>query len=176
MTTYTSILAEFNSPYELIHAAEKVRDKGIKKFDTYSPFPIHGMDDAMGLKDSNLDFIVLIGGALGASAGLGLQIWVSHIAYPLMISGKDTLSIPAFIPVTFELMILLSAFSTVFGMFAFNKLPMLYHRLFKSKNFLKVTSHGFFISIESTEPTFDIDRTKDFLKEIGGRNIEVVED
>ena len=176
MTKHTSILAEFNTPYDLIHAAEKVRDKGIKKFDTYSPFPIHGMDDAMGLKDSNLDFIVLCGGAIGASIGLGLQIWVSHIAYPLLISGKDTLSIPAFIPVTFELMILLAAFATVFGMFAINKLPMLYHRLFKSKNFLKVTSHGFFITIESTEPTFDINKTKEFLVEIGGKNIEVLED
>ena len=102
MTKHTSILAEFNTPYDLIHAAEKVRDKGIKKFDTYSPFPIHGMDDAMGLKDSNLDFIVLCGGAIGASIGLGLQIWVSHIAYPLLISGKDTLSIPAFIPVLYR--------------------------------------------------------------------------
>ena len=130
----------------------------------------------MGLKDSNLDYIVFFGGAFGATFGLGLQSWASHIAYPMMISGKDTLSIPAFIPVTFELMILFSAFATVFGMFALNKIPMLYHRLFKSKNFLKVTSHGFFVSINSNDEKYDINSTKSFLEEIGGKNIEVVKD
>ncbi len=176
MIEQSTMIAEFKAPNELLHAAEKIRDFGIKDFDTHSPFPIHGMDDAMGLKDSNLDFIVLCGGAVGATFGLGLQSWVSHVAYPMLISGKDTLSIPAFIPVTFELMILFSAFSAVFGMFVFNKLPTFYHRLFKSNNFLKVTSHGFFVSINANDKKYDYDSTKHFLKEIGGKNIEVVKD
>lgn len=176
MTEKSTIIAEFKDPSDLLHAAEKIRDSGIKEFDTHSPFPIHGMDDAMGMKDSNLDFIVLCGGAFGATFGLGLQSWVSHIAYPMKISGKDTLSIPAFIPVTFELMILISAFAAVFGMFALNKLPKLYHRLLKSNNFLKVTSHGFFVSINSCDKKYDPNSTKSFLEEIGGKNIEIVKD
>ena len=116
-------LAEFDSPKSLMHAAEAVRDAGYKKFDVYSPFPIHGMDDAMGLRPSIMGWLVLGGGITGLLAGFGIQTWVSIFGYKLIISGKPFFSYQAFIPVTFELMVLLSAFGAVFGMFILNKLP-----------------------------------------------------
>ena len=111
------ILAEFKNPSDLLHAANECSNKGYKVFETYSPFPIHGMDDAMRLKPSNLAWIVLAGGTFGLVGGFGLQTWVSAFAYKIIISGKPFFSYPAFVPVTFEIMVLFSAFATVFGMF-----------------------------------------------------------
>ncbi|RAP32755.1 DUF3341 domain-containing protein [Candidatus Marinamargulisbacteria bacterium SCGC AG-410-N11] len=168
------ILAEFKSPHDLLSAAEKLRGKGYKNFDAYSPFPIHGMDEATGIKPSILGWIVLVGGALGLSAGFGLQTWVSTSAYKIIVSGKPLFSYQAFVPVTFELMVLFAAFFTVFGMFALNKLPMHYHPLLKSKNFESVTSHGYFIAIESSDPQFN--SAENVLIEVGGSNIEKIEE
>jgi hypothetical protein len=175
MSVY-GIIAEFKNPGDLLKAAKATQTEGFKKYDAFSPFPIHGMDDAMSLEGSKLGWIVLCGGAFGLSLGLGLQAWVATTAYPLVISGKPLFSYQAFVPVTFELMILFSAFSAVFGMFALNKLPEHYHPLFTSKNFAKVTSHGFFIGIEANDEKFDVKASADFLKKIGGENIEVIED
>jgi hypothetical protein len=170
------IIAEFKDPGALLKAAEATQAAGYKKYDAYSPFPIHGMDDAMGLGQSKLGWIVLCGGTFGLTFGFGLQTWVATEAYKLVISNKPLFSFQAFIPVTFELMVLFSAFCAVFGMFALNKLPEFYHPLFRSNNFRKVTSHGFFIGIEAEDPQFDRDKVESFLKEIGGGSIEVVEE
>ena len=143
------LLAEFKTPKELLDAASEVRKAGYHHFEAYSPFPIHGMDDAMGLKPSYLGWIVLFGGLFGASFGFGLQAWVATKAYPLVISGKPLLSTPAFIPITFELMILFSAFSAVFGMLAINKLPLFHHPVLNTKGFEKVTTDGFFLGVEA---------------------------
>eukprot|EP01043_Picozoa_sp_COSAG02_P082877 COSAG02_NODE_21010_length_806_cov_1.360679_1_plen_126_part_10 len=112
------VLAEFANPTELLLAAEKTKAAGYKHFETFSPFPIHGMDDAMGLKPSILGWIVFCGGTIGLSAGMGLQTWAQVVAYPYIISGKPLFSYPAFVPVAFELLVLFAAFATVFGMFA----------------------------------------------------------
>ena len=125
-----SVLAEFDSPKSLYHVAQKVRDEGYTKWDAFSPFPIHGMDGAMGLKESILGWIVVIGGAVGLSFGFGLQTWVATTAYKIIVSGKPLFSYQAFVPVTFELMVLFSAFAAVFGMFILNRLPQHYHPLF----------------------------------------------
>jgi hypothetical protein len=170
------VLAEFNSPAALLVAAKKAKEAGYTVYDAYSPFPIHGMDDAMGLGQSKLDWIVLIGGAFGLVFGFGLQTWVATSAYKLVISGKPLFSFQAFVPVTFELMVLFAAFSAVFGMFAFNKLPQFYHPIFRSVNFRKVTSHAFFIGIESTDPLFNEKETLDFLEKIGGSSIELIKE
>ena len=138
-------LAEFDSPKSLMHAAEAVRDAGYKKFDVYSPFPIHGMDDAMGLRPSIMGWLVLGGGITGLLAGFGIQTWVSIFGYKLVISGKPFFSYQAFIPVTFELMVLLSAFGAVFGMFILNKLPEWYHSLLKDDEFKKLLLMVFFL-------------------------------
>ena len=170
------ILAEFDSPKSLIKAAENIRDKGYLHFDVYTPFPVHGMDDAMGMSPSNLPWIVLVCGGIGLLAGFGLQTWVATTAYPLIISGKPLFSYQAFVPVIFELMVLFSAFATVFGMFALNKLPQHYHPLFKVSSFSSATSHGFFMMIESSDNLFKQEQVQNELSSLGGYNIECVEE
>lgn len=170
------VLAEFANTGELMKAASKVRDAGYKKFDVYSPFPIHGMDDAMGLMPSKLGWIVLGHAMVGFIGGLALMIWTSSIDYPINISGKPYLNMPAFIPVLFELTVLLSAFGAVFGMFFMNDMPKHYNPLFNSERFARVTDDKFFICIESTDMLFDKDKTTGFLKEIGATYTETVND
>lgn len=167
------ILAEFSNPADLLSAAKTISNHGYQHFDAHSPFPIHGMDDAMNLPHSKLPWIVLVGGIIGLFGGFGMQVFMSW-DYKIIISGKPFLSYPAFIPVTFEIMVLISAFATVFGMFFLNKLPEHYHPIFKSDNFRKVTSHGFFISILSSDPGYDEKKICDLLVSINGKNIEVI--
>ena len=143
------LLAEFASPKDLYHACEKVRDAGYKRWDAHSPFPVHGLDEAMGLGRSRLPFVTLFFGLCGAIGGFALQIWANGIAYPITISGKPLFNWQPYMPVTFELGVLLAAISTVVGMLAFNELPMLFHPLFGSRAFERVTDDGFFISIEA---------------------------
>jgi len=170
------LLAQFKDPESVVHAVEKVRLAGYTQFETYSPFPIHGMDTAQGLKPSGLAWIVLCGGATGLLTGFALQTWVATTAYKLTISGKPFFSFQAFVPVMFELMVLFSALSAVFGMFFLNRLPKWYSPLFKSSHFKAVTSHGFFIAIEGSDGQFELEKTQRFMQELGGFNLEVVSD
>ncbi|MFL6232489.1 MAG: DUF3341 domain-containing protein [Thermoanaerobaculia bacterium] len=167
-------LAEFATPAELYHACEGVRDAGYTRWDAHTPFPIHGLERAMGLKASRLPWVVLVTAVLGAAAGMGLQGWVATIAYPLVISGKPFFSWPAFIPITFELGVLGGAFGAVLGMFGMNQLPTLHHPLFAAKRFERASDDGFFISIESWDPQFDRDRTVDLLRRLGASQVELV--
>jgi hypothetical protein len=169
------ILAEFATPADLYHACERVRDAGFSRWDAHSPFPIHGLDKAMGLRRSPLPWIVLVMGLLGAGVGFGLQWWVHAKAYPLVISGKPYFAWPAYIPITFELAVLFGALGAVFGMFGLNQLPMLYHPLFRSKVFERVTDDVFFISIESWDPKFDPSATRTLLESVGARSVELLE-
>lgn len=174
MSKTLGVLARFANPAELIEAARKVRDAGYEQFDCHSPFPIHGMDDAMGLKRSPLGFIVGGMTITGASLGMLLQWWTASIEYPLIISGKPFFSWQAFIIVTFALFVLFGAFGAVFGMFHLNRLPRLHHPLFYSDNFAKVTDDGFFVSIEVHDEKFDEKQTQQFLTSIGGVDVELV--
>jgi hypothetical protein len=132
------------------------------------------MDDAMGLKPSKLGFIVLGHALIGLLGGLALQIWTSSIAYPLNISGKPFINLPAFVPVTFELTILLSAFGAVFGMFFLNNMPRHHNPLFNSDTFKRTTDDGFFVVIEASDPLFSEDKTSQFLKDAGATHIETI--
>ncbi len=170
------ILAEFKSPAAVYHAAEKVRDKGYKRWDVHSPYPIHGIDGAMGIGDSKMGWIALFMAMAGAFGGFGLQYWINVYAQPVLIGGKPLNVYPAFVPVTFEPGILFTAFGCIFGMLILNGLPRLYHATFKSKNFHRFSDNGFFISIEAKDKRFDINETRKLLEEIGGSNIEVLED
>ncbi len=170
------VLAEFPSPQALCDAAKKVRDKGFTQWDTHSPFPIHGMDGYMGMKPSKLGWIVLVCAILGVSGGFLLQWWTSAVDYPLIIAGKPYNSYQLWVPITFELGILLSAFGAIFGMLVLNRLPAWYHPLFKSKHFHKVTDDGFFLHIQARDTQYDAVRTPEFLQQIGGINIEILED
>ena len=170
------LLAEFDSPASLMHACEQVRDAGYQKWDAHTPFPVHGLDKAMGLKRSKVPLLAFAGAMVGAAAGMGLQWWTSTIDYPLVIAGKPLFSWQAYVPVTFELAVWFGALGAIGGMLHFNKLPRLYHFLFRSKRFERVTDDAFFISIEAADPSFDAEGTRQFLAEIGARHIEAVEE
>jgi hypothetical protein len=172
---YYGTLASFATPAELFRACERVRDAGFTRWDAHTPFPVHGLSGAMGLRASPLPWIVLVMALMGAGVGFGLQWWVHASAYPLVISGKPFFSWPAFIPITFELAVLFGALGAVFGMLGLNRLPMHYHPLFRSKIFDRVTDDGFFISIESWDPRFDPSGTTKVLESLGARSVELLE-
>ncbi len=171
------LLAEYETTDQLLEASAKVRDAGYRYWDTHTPFPVHGIDEAMGIRRTILPLIVLCCGITGCATGLLLQWWTSSIYYPVIISGKPMFSLPAFIPVTFELTILFSAFGAVFGMLALNGLPRLYHGVFNSKRFnQRMTTDRFYISIEARDPRFSIEQTRNLLEETQPSMIELVEE
>ena len=169
-------VAEFGSAAELYHAAEKVRDAGFKKWDVHTPFPVHGIDHAMGLGKSWLSSVVLIGGVTGGILAFGLQYFTQVSLYPTVVQNKPTniFTLPAFFPVIFELTILLAAFAALFGLLAFIQLPRWNHPLFESELFNKSSDDGFILVIESRDPRFKRDKTRSFLEEIGADEIEAV--
>ncbi|MEM7157784.1 MAG: DUF3341 domain-containing protein [Myxococcota bacterium] len=170
------LLAEYETPADLYKACEKVRDAGYGAWDAHTPFPVHGLEKAMGLRPSIVPWIVFVMGFSGASLGFLLQWWTSVVDYPLIISGKPYNSYPAFVPVVFELGILLGSFGAVFGMFGLNRLPTLYHSLFNSSRFSRVTDDRFYISIEARDPKYDPEKTRELLDSTQALHIEEVED
>lgn len=169
------VLAEFGTPGELLRACERVRDAGYTRWDAHTPFPVHGLEGAMGMRRSRLPWIILAMALTGAAGGFALQAWVHSSEYPLVISGKPYFAWPAYVPVTFELGVLFGALGAVFGMFGLNRLPMHYHPLFHSKRFERVTDDAFFISIEARDPLFDADATRGLLDQLGALHVETVE-
>lgn len=172
---YFGVLAEFANPADLYRACTRVRDAGYTRWDAHSPFPIHGLDGAMGLRRSRLPWIILVMGLGGAAAGFLLQTWVHSVAYPLTISGKPHFAWQAYVPITFELGVLFGAFGAVFGMLGLNQLPMHHHPLFDDPRFARVTDDGFFISIESWDPKFDPQATRVLLERLGATHVDLLE-
>lgn len=181
------LIAEFESPGEVLKAAEEVRKAGYRWWDCCTPFPVHGLDGAMGIKPTILPIMVFFAGMTGTIAAFILQaftnasslsiwalVWVT--GYPYLISGKPMISMPAFIPVMFEVTILFSALTTVFGMFTMNGLPRLHHPLFNSDRFRKVTDDRFFVVIEARDPKYFRSRTEAFLESLGATAVEEVRD
>ncbi len=168
------LLVEFDNVDALVAAAGRVRDAEYTNWDVHSPFPVHGLDDAMGIRATMLPYIVFMAGAAGAAGALLLQWWTNAFDYPLIISGKPLFSLPANIPVTFELTILLGAITAFVGMLALNGLPQLYHPVFCSKRFRRVTTDRFFIAIEASDPAFDEEQTRAFLGSLGGTAVEAI--
>ena len=169
-------LVEFDKVDELLHAAAVVRDAGYTRWDAHTPFVIHGLDAAMGVKKTILPYIVFLAGLTGAAAGILLQWWTNAVDYPYLISGKPLFSLPANIPVAFETTILFAAISALVGMLALNGLPQLYHPLFRSRSFKRVTDDRFFISIEVDDPIFDTTATRELLESVSEQPVERVED
>jgi hypothetical protein len=168
------LLAEFEAVPDLMAAAEKVRDAGYTRWDTHTPFPVHGLSDAMGLRATRLPYVVLGGGLTGGALGLLMQWWMNAIDYPLIISGKPLFSLPANIPVMFELTVLFAAAGAFLGMLVLNGLPALYHPLLTNDRFRRATADRFFISIETDDPRFDPVATALFLRSLGGSAVEEV--
>ncbi|NLX94970.1 MAG: DUF3341 domain-containing protein [Rhodopirellula sp.] len=168
-----ALVAEFSGPDELIEAASQVRDAGYRHWDTHAPYPVHGMDRAMGIRPTILPWLVLGGGLLGASVALLMQWWMNAVDYPYIISGKPLFSLPAFIPVTFELIVLFAALTAFVGVLALNQLPQLWHPVFQSRRFERMTSDGFFLSIEARDAMFDEAGTRALLESAGAVAVEV---
>jgi len=158
------LMAEFDTAEQLVDAAREVRDAGYTKTDAFSPFPIHEMDEALGIKRSILPYLCFAGGITGLLSGLGLTYFVHVIDYPIIVGGRPHFSLPSFIPPTYELTILLAAFTAVFGMLFLNGLPRPYHPVFNVPAFDRASRDRFFLCIESTDPKFDRQATESFLK------------
>ena len=173
------VLAQYAGPDELIEACEHARDSGYKDADAFIPFPVHGIDEALGIRRTKLPFIVLAIGISGCALAVGLQ-WYANASdwigpfegYKYKISGKPYFSLPAFIPVTFEVTVLLSAFAAFFGMWALNRLPRLYNPLLKSERFRRATNDGFFLMINAGGSSFNTERVKNELREWGAVHVE----
>jgi Alternative complex III, ActD subunit len=162
------LMAEFTSPHEVVAAAHLVHDRGFRKVDGYSPYPIEELGEALGLHRSRLPPLVLTGGVLGLVGGLGLEYWTSAVAYPMNIGGRPLGSWVAFIPPAFETTVLLAALTAVLGMLALNGLPQPYHPVFNVPSFALASRDRFFICVESRDPLFDAAGTRKFLEELPG--------
>jgi len=170
------ILAEFTNAASVLHAAEKVRDAGFRRWDVFTPFPVHGLDRAMGLRNSKVGWFAFLGGVSGYTLGM-LMIWfMNRIDYPIVIGGKPMFSPFYAFPPSYELTILLGAFGSLFGMLFLNRLPRLHHPLLKNKRFTLVTHDRFFVVIECDDPKYSEDETRKLLQEAGSKHIEVVEE
>lgn len=169
--TLYGLVAEFGSEEELIRAAEKVRDAGYRKTDGHTSYPVEGLVEALGKPHTKIPWLIFIGGCIGFLSAFGLQYWTSVIDYPINVGGRPLHSWPAFIPIEFELTILLSAFTAVGSVIVLSGLPRHYHPLFNVERFAAASKDGFFLSIESVDPLFDVAKTGEFLRGLQARGV-----
>lgn len=174
--TLYGLIAEFDTPGELVAAARKTREEGYRRLDAYSPFPIHEMTEALGMKHTKLPMLVLVGGLAGTGTALLMQWFASSVHYPVNVGGRPLASWPMFIPITFELTILFASFTAVLGMLGMNGLPMPYHPVFNAPRFALASRDSFFLCIEASDPRFDLTGTRAFLESLGAHDVTEVEE
>ena len=175
--TLYALGAEFSSAAALLEAAKKIYAHGFKKWDVYSPFPIHGMDHAMGFKRSRVSLFSLIGGFTGLTTGFVLIYYTSALNYPLIVQGKPYFALEPSLPIFFELTILLTAFGTILGLLLLTLLPRLHHPVFNWDRFQRATDDGFFLVLEVADPKFDPTASRQLLQGMGGTHItEIYQD
>jgi Protein of unknown function (DUF3341) len=175
MSAY-AIMAEFETAAAVLHGAERVRAGGFRDWDVFTPFPVHGMDRAMGMKNSQVGWFAFIGGVTGYATGMLMIWWMNACDYPIVIGGKPMFSPFSAFPPSYELTILFGAFGALFGMLFLNRLPRLHHPLLKNRRFASATHDRFFIVIETTDPKFSEHETRKLLEAAGSKHIELVED
>jgi Protein of unknown function (DUF3341) len=170
------VMGEFSTTEELLHAVEKVREAGYRRVNAYSPFPVEGLSEALGLKRDAVPLLCLLGGLTGGIGGFSFQYWAAAIAYPMNIGGRPLNSWPAFIPVTFELTILGASLAAVLGMLALNKLPQPHHPVFNVPRFTHASADRFFICIEARDPKFHLVEAARLLQELHAHHVVEVPD
>ena len=168
------LLAEFPQPEDLLAAARAARAAGYRRMDAYTPFPVHGLSEAIGFHHTRLPIIVLVGGIVGAILGFGMQYWYEAQHFLMNVGGRPHNSWPSFIVITFEMTILCAALAAVLGMLALNGLPQPYHPLFNVPSFELASRSHFFLCIETRDPKFALDATRAFLQALGPIAIAVV--
>ena len=171
-----AIMAEFETPAATIHAAEKVRDTGFRNWDVFTPFPIHGMDAAMGMKNSKVGWFSFIGGVTGYTTGMLMIWWMNKVDYPILIGGKPMFSPFSAFPPSYELTILFGSFGALLGMLFLNRLPRLHHPLLKNRRFALATHDRYFVVIETNDPKYSETETRKLLESLGSRHIELVQE
>jgi hypothetical protein len=171
-----AIMAEFETPADILHAAEKVHDQGFSRWDVFTPFPIHGMDRAMGIKNSKVGWFSFLGGVTGYTTGMLIIWWMNAVDYPIIVGGKPMFSPFAAFPPSYELTILFGSFGALLGMLFLNRLPKLHHPLLKNKRFALVTHDRYFLVIESDDAKYSETETRKLLESLGSRHIELVEE
>ena len=169
------LVAEFATPDALLEAARGARRAGYRYVEAYTPFPVEGLAEALDFHRTSLPLVVLLGGIIGGLGAYVFQYWVNAVHYPLNVGGRPLHSWPAFIPVTFEMIILVAALAAVLGMLALNGLPMPYHPLFHVPRFALATRDRFFLCIEARDPKFDRAETRRFLESVAAYEIVEVE-
>lgn len=165
------LLAQFDTAEQLLSASQRAHAAGYRRMDAYSPFPIEGLGEAVGLRTNAVPMIGLTGGVVGAITGYGLQFWVHTTALPINVGGRPLNSWPAFVPVTFELAVLFSALSMLVGLFILNGHPEPYHPAFNVADFARASRDRFFLCIQSDDPLFDSVRTREFLVGLDAREV-----
>ncbi len=170
------MMAEFRTAADVLHAAEKVRDAGFRRWDVFTPFPVHGMDRAMGLRNSKVGWFAFLGGVAGYTTGMIMIWWMNAYDYPIVIGGKPMFSPFAAFPPSYELTILFGAFGSLFGMLFLNRLPRLHHPLLKNRRFSLVTHDRFFVVIEADDPKYSEPEVRQLLVQAGSKHIELVEE
>ncbi|MEO6050181.1 MAG: DUF3341 domain-containing protein [Pyrinomonadaceae bacterium] len=170
------IMAEFDTATELVDAARLVRDAGYTKTDAFSPFPLHEIDEALGIKRSILPYLIFAGAITGLLSGLGLEYFVHVIEWPIIVGGRPAFSLPSFVPPAYELTILFAAFVAVFGMLFLNGLPSPYHPVFNVPRFALATREKFFLIIESADLLYDYEETRSFMSSLDAQEVFDVEE
>ena len=170
------LLAEFATPAEILRAAELVRDAGFRRWDVFTPFPVHGMNQAMGLKNSKVGWFAFLGGVTGYTTGMVMIWWMNGFDYAIPVGGKPMFSPFAAFPPSYELTILFGSFGAILGMLFLNRLPRLHHPLLKNSRFAQATHDRFYIVIESSDPKFSPDQTRQLLEKGGSKYLEWVEE
>ena len=170
------VLAEFGSAQDVLRAAAAMREAGYTRYDVHSPFPIHGIERAMGLGDSRLGWFVFGFAVLGLCGAFAMMHWMGVIDYPLIIGGKPPGALPPMVPVAFELTILFSAFGAIVGMLHLNRLPRHHHPIFESARFTRASDDKFFVSLAGSDPKFDLEAVRALLEATHSTHFEVIEE
>jgi hypothetical protein len=168
-------MAELAGPSELVAAAQRVRAAGYERIDAYSPFPVEGLDDALGARSKGVALATLLGGLVGGGGGYFMQWYSAVVDYPLDVGGRPLHSAPSFVPITFELTILAAAFSAVLAMLALNGLPRPHHPVFAVPAFRRASCDRFFLCIDADDPCFDAETTRRLLEQVAGGEVYDVE-